>query len=63
MEKERYLTLADLKYITGIMEEIEEYCFQGKEEEAYNDVEEAYINWGVILEVTENCNVFLKGKF
>jgi hypothetical protein len=62
-EKERYLTLSDLKNIIGIMEEIQEYLFRGEEEEAYNDVEEVFINWGAVLELDpENCNVFLKYK-
>ncbi len=62
-EKESYLTYWDLKNILGIVEEIIEYCYEQKIEEAYNDVEEIYGNWGVILELDpDNCNVFLKYK-
>ncbi len=62
-EKERYLTLTDLKNILGIAEEIINYCYEQKEEEAYNDIQEVFINWGVILELDpDNCNIFLKYK-
>jgi hypothetical protein len=62
-EKESYLTYWDLKNILGIVEEAVEYCYEGKEKEAYNDIEEIYVNWGVVLDFDpDNCNVFLKYK-
>ncbi len=64
MEKERYLTPFDLQVLLNYMEEIKDYCREKDNEGIERVLEDAYANYGVVLELDpENCNVFLKLNF